>query len=129
MREDPQAHARFGLSENRIIVIDVLRGFAIFGILIVNMLYFSGPYYGPQFPGIIEARWGGHFDLIVLYFIRVIAEGKFLSIFSFLFGLSFTLQMARSETKVQSFVSLFRRRLFILLLIFAADRWNGSGVR
>lgn len=116
-REDQRACGAVETAHDRIVIVDVLRGFSIFGILIVNMLYFSGPYYGPQFPGIIEARAGGQLDLLVLYFIRLTAEGKFLSMFSFLFGLSFTLQMTSVEKKGRDFGSLFRRRLFILLLI------------
>lgn len=107
-------------NRGRIVLVDALRGFSIFGILLVNLLYFSGPYYGPEFPRVVEARANGWLDFLALDFIRLVAEGKFLSMFSFLFGLSFALQLVRAEERGIDFRSVFRRRLFILLLIGVA---------
>jgi len=44
-------------------------------------------------------------------------EGKFYSIFSFLFGFGFALQIARAEERGDAKASLFKRRLFWLLII------------
>ncbi|HEU5099257.1 MAG TPA: DUF418 domain-containing protein, partial [Roseiflexaceae bacterium] len=67
----------------RIQIIDILRGFAIFGILLVNMALFNHTIYAQALSlhdpsGTLDqlARWG----------ITFFAEGKFYSIFAFLFG-------------------------------------------
>lgn len=98
----------------RIETIDILRGFAIFGILLVNMAWFNSPVY----LYVTDTQWWtGTADRIAIWFIRFIAEGKFYSLFSFLFGLGLTLQMTRIESRGVRFVPFYRRRLFVLLLI------------
>ncbi|MDI6766899.1 MAG: DUF418 domain-containing protein [Bacteroidota bacterium] len=99
--------------QERIETIDILRGFAIFGILIVNMQFYSAPFYlylvdTPLFTNMP--------DRIAGWFIRFFAEGKFYSIFSLLFGFGLIVQMARAEVKAVSFLPIYRRRLFVLLL-------------
>ncbi len=96
--------------------IDILRGIALFGILLVNMLNFSGPYLETE----IFSYWQSLPDKVVEFLIIIFAEGAFYSIFSFLFGLGFALQMLSAEAKgeavAQGFGPLFRRRLFFLFL-------------
>lgn len=67
----------------RIEVIDVLRGFAIFGILLVNMAYYSAPVY---LYVTNLGWWPSTLDRIASWLIRFFAEGKFYSLFSFMFG-------------------------------------------
>ena len=98
---------------DRIEVIDVLRGFAILGILIGNMQWFSG--YGMMPPAV--AALDSTADDIVKFFVHFLIEGKFYSIFSFLFGFGFALQIAKSEERGDPKASLFKRRLFWLLVI------------
>ena len=113
------------LSE-RIQVIDTLRGFALFGILLVNMHLFSHPV---QELLIGYDDVGPLLDRVAAWGIQVLAESKFYPIFSFLFGLGFALQIQRAEERGASFVPLYLRRLFILLLIglaHAAFVWVGD---
>ncbi|MFB3139997.1 MAG: hypothetical protein ACE1Z1_02290, partial [Candidatus Acidiferrales bacterium] len=92
----------------------MLRGFAIFGILFFNMSFFSAPLYLQQ----AGLEWGsGTADRVMEVLIRFFVQGKFYSLFSFLFGLGFALQMMRAEARGVRFVSLYRRRLLALLLI------------
>lgn len=95
--------------KERIQVIDILRGFALFGILLAGMYYFSGPE-GADW-------WTATPDLLAkeLYFFLV--QAKFVTIFSFLFGLGFALQLLRAEERGTPFFPLYRRRLLALLLI------------
>lgn len=110
----------------RIETIDIVRGFAIFGILLVNMGMFSTP--------ILLAMsdtqwWTGSGDRVATWLIRFFAEGKFYPVFSFLFGLALTLQMDRVESRGLKFSPLYRRRLFILLaigLVHAFLIWSGD---
>lgn len=98
----------------RIVLLDVLRGFAIFGILVYNMAYFSAPLYLPM----AGQRWGeGAVDRLVELSVRFLVQGKFYSLFSFLFGLGFALQLRRAEDRGARFAPLYRRRLLALLMI------------
>jgi len=68
----------------RIQTIDILRGFAIFGILLVNMEFFN------QSALNLVAQLNEPataLDQLARWFIAFFAEGKFYSTFSFLFGL------------------------------------------
>lgn len=110
----------------RIEVIDVLRGFALFGILLVNMAPFSSSVY--EFLD-HAMRWPGLADQVAALAIRFFAENKFYSLFSMLFGLGLTIQMARVEERGGHFVPLYIRRLLVLLvfgLIHAYVFWVGD---
>src|SRR5215216_2969566 len=100
-------------SQERIEVLDVLRGLAVCGILIGNVQWFSG--YGLMPPAL--ARQSPLADQITHFLVHFFVEGKFYSIFSFLFGFGFALQIARAEERGDLQASLFKRRLFWLLVI------------
>lgn len=94
----------------RIHILDVLRGFAIFGILAVNIYGMSSPNF---LPGYIESEMPWYDELaktLMLFF----AEGKFYVIFSFLFGLGFSVQLTRAESKGKDVRSFYPRRLWVL---------------
>jgi uncharacterized protein len=99
--------------QERIEILDVLRGLAICGILIGNMQWFSGYGFMPQ----ALAEQSPLADRITHFLIHFFVEGKFYSIFSFLFGFGFALQIARAEERGDQTASLFKRRLFWLLVI------------
>jgi uncharacterized protein len=90
----------------RIEVIDILRGLAIFGILMVNIEMFSHAYMPNE-----TLRMS-----LKNLFLDTFFVDKFYTLFSFLFGLGFSIQLARAETKGLSFVGLYSRRLGWLLL-------------
>jgi uncharacterized protein len=100
-------------SNERIEILDVLRGLAVGGILIGNMQWFSG--YGMMPPAL--AAQTPLADQITHFLIHFFVEGKFYSIFSFLFGFGFALQIARAEVRGDQTALLFKRRLFWLLVI------------
>lgn len=109
----------------RIEILDVLRGLAICGILIGNMQWFSG--YGMMPPSV--ARQSPFADQITHFLVWFFVEGKFYSIFSFLFGFGFALQIGRAEERGDQTASLFKRRLFWLLVIGLAHAyllWAGD---
>ncbi len=97
----------------RIEVLDVLRGLAVCGILIGNMQWFSG--YGMMPPAVAAQMPTG--DRVVHFLVHFFVEGKFYSIFSFLFGFGFALQISRAKERGDLKASLFKRRLFWLLVI------------
>jgi len=99
--------------QERIEILDVLRGLAVCGILIGNMQWFSGYGMMPE----TMAQQGPLIDRITHFLVHFFVEGKFYSIFSFLFGFGFALQIARAEERGDARASLFKRRLFWLLVI------------
>ncbi|AQG78432.1 DUF418 domain-containing protein [Spirosoma montaniterrae] len=96
----------------RIQVVDALRGFALFGILVAHTcVWFDG---GPL-PGSVYAINGeGVANTIVQTFTGIFVSGKFYTFFSFLFGLSFALMLTRSTDSDGSFLRRFAWRLVIL---------------
>jgi uncharacterized protein len=100
-------------ADERIELLDVLRGMAICGILIGNMQWFSG--YG-MMPAEV-APVATTLDNVVQFLVHFVVEGKFYSIFSFLFGFGFAMQIARAEERGDTRAIVFKRRLFWLLVI------------
>lgn len=78
----------------RLDVLDILRGFALLGILLVNMGIFSFPFLA-QITGTL--RGDGALDRAAEFAIIWLATGKFYPLFSLLFGAGMALQMARIE--------------------------------
>ena len=112
--------------KERIQIIDSLRGFALLGILLVNMALFINPIYEVLFPLGPEASW---LDRAADWLIRLLAEGKFYSLFSLLFGLGFAIQFGRAQERNTSIVPLYMRRMFFLLLFGMAHAfliWTGD---
>ncbi|MER7823175.1 DUF418 domain-containing protein [Streptomyces sp. NPDC096097] len=97
----------------RIREVDALRGFALMGILLVNALTMSGPYG----LGSIPDPGACALDRTVEGVVQTFAVGKFYLMFSFLFGYSFTLQLASAERVGANAVPrLLRRSLGLLVL-------------
>ena len=101
-------------SNERIASLDIIRGFALFGILLANMPHFQSPQliadlymYSQQLTG--SDKW-------IRIFMDVFIETKFFSIFSFLFGLGFYIFMKRAEEKGHRLYYLYTRRLIVLAL-------------
>ena len=101
----------------RLAQVDALRGFALFGILVVNIGVFASPFYGAGVPDPVYSR---PVDLAVGWLIAWLFETKFYLLFSFLFGYSFTLQMAAAERGGAAFTPRFLRRLAGLAVLGGA---------
>ncbi len=98
---------------DRIVLLDVLRGLAVFGILMVNMPLFFQP-----MVTMLQGYSGSAStaDFISEIIIKVFFEGKFYVMFSMLFGYGFYLFMHKSAPTDASILPVFRRRIFFLLL-------------
>jgi len=102
--------------QERILAIDILRGFALLGILAVN------------FHGAEVARTAGIDDEVrrLLWFL---IDSKFYTTFSFLFGLGFALQLLRAKQRKTRIVPVYLRRMAVLYLIglfHAILIWQGD---
>jgi uncharacterized protein len=113
MQLESQRVGPVGLSE-RILFIDVLRGLALFGILAANMRGFFAPLDCYQHIGVL---YHSRADVLAQGFIDAFIQGKFLSIFSFLFGMGFAIQMSRAEARSVRFMRFYPRRLLALALL------------
>jgi uncharacterized protein len=91
----------------RIEAIDRVRGFALFGVLLVNMYNF----------GATSPIWTSPIDKAALSVMRFFFETKSWRLFTFLFGLGFSLQFIRAEARGVRFWPTYLRRLAILFLI------------
>lgn len=114
-------------AQDRIPLLDVLRGFAVFGILLANIMPLSG--YTVLSPARQAELATAALDRAVTFLINVLVYGKFYSVFSFLFGLGFAVQILRAERREGSFARLYVRRLLILLLLGVAHAyliWAGD---
>jgi uncharacterized protein len=98
----------------RIAPLDVLRGFALLGILVMNIQAFSmidAAYMNPTAYGDLT---GGNF--VVWLLCHVFADQKFMTIFSMLFGAGIVLMTSRAEARQGRSAGLHYRRMGVLLL-------------
>ncbi|MDZ5712600.1 DUF418 domain-containing protein [Jeotgalibacillus haloalkalitolerans] len=104
--------------KERIHTLDIIRGFALFGILIANMVTFktpamtdiSGMVEGNSLP---EGGMNAALTLLTAFFV----DAKFYPMFSMLFGLGFYIFYSRLMKKGLPAKKLFRRRLMFLMLM------------
>ncbi|MER7889940.1 DUF418 domain-containing protein [Micromonospora sp. NPDC094482] len=96
--------------------VDALRGFALFGILVVNIAFFATAY---PWHGIDDPAFASTVDEAVRATVALLFELKFYLLFSFLFGYSFTLQLESARRREVAFVPRFLRRLAGLFLLGA----------
>lgn len=100
-------------SQNRITVIDALRGFTLLGILIVHTKTLWGfPQPNTMNTGLLAYLNGGLNWIIDTFFVS-----KFNTIFNLLFGVSFYIQLHRAESKGIDFRWRFIWRMVILIFI------------
>ncbi|SEO47004.1 DUF418 domain-containing protein [Aquisalimonas asiatica] len=103
-----------GRQSERLASLDALRGFALLGILVVNIQMFSG--WGYLGPGEREALPGAGNDPLTEAIMHLFFEGKFYGLFSLLFGYSFVMLASRMGAGGPA----FHRRRMIGLLAFGA---------
>ncbi len=96
----------------RFVVLDFLRGIALFGILVVNMKFFNTPLYAQT--GGIEL-WSDTANTIAQWFTRFFFEGKFYPLFAVLFGIGFYQFMQKAGDATRT-MFVYRKRLGFLFL-------------
>ncbi|ULQ55485.1 DUF418 domain-containing protein [Flavihumibacter rivuli] len=102
-------------SQQRADILDVLRGFALFGVLMDNLFGFTGWGFLTDTDRQSLPTWPADGALALLEFTFI--NGKFFSLFSLLFGIGFAIQFLGNEKKGLDAHRIFYRRLFILLII------------
>jgi len=111
----------------RIATLDIVRGFALLGILIMNMPGFSASFFA-EADG--SHLWTGRLDQLAEQLRDLLFSGKFNSMFSLLFGIGFTIQFTRmQQLDPARATGLYLRRLIVLGvfgLIHATVFWTGD---
>ncbi len=95
----------------RIEALDVVRGFALIGIFMMNIEWFNRPFTGLGEGierGLTGANWWAS------YFVNYFVQGKFWTIFSLLFGMGFAVMMVRAEQAGREFRRVYLRRVLAL---------------
>ncbi|HET6603178.1 MAG TPA: DUF418 domain-containing protein [Xanthomonadaceae bacterium] len=112
--------------ERRIAALDAARGFALLGILLMNIEFFTRPLVGFVL-GFDTTLHGADRD--AGWLVMAFVQGKFWTLFSLLFGAGFALMLERAQARGRSFFPLYVRRLTVLLLIGLAHTlliWAGD---
>lgn len=102
-------------SQKRQTLPDQLRGFALLGIIVVNM-----PFLAVSNIGIWEMQLSNLSDKVVAFLIVALAQGKFYLLFAFLFGYSLTLILKSRSTNS---IKMYLRRLVGLALLGAGHAY------
>lgn len=102
-------------SQKRQTLPDQLRGFALLGIIVVNM-----PFLAVSNIGIWEMQLSNLSDKVVAFLIMALAQGKFYLLFAFLFGYSLTLILKSRSTNS---IKMYLRRLVGLALLGAGHAY------
>jgi uncharacterized protein len=101
--------------QDRIIIIDSLRGIALLGILLMNIPFFGLP--EPSFDNLALNNELGTINEKAWYYINWFLEGSQRAIFSMLFGAGIILFITRLEKRVQGMMPaeyFIRRQLWLL---------------
>jgi len=111
----------------RYFAVDVLRGFALLGILAMNIVDFGWP--GAAYAD--PTRGGGFegLDRAVWFFNHLVFEMKMMTIFSMLFGAGFVLMDHRASARGASIRGVYYRRVLWLLVIGLVHSyliWDGD---
>ena len=127
-RSSPRVAAPVSES-GRIHAIDSLRGFAVLGILIVNIWSFAWVSSAYRNPSSAPGGGLGGTDFWIWAAVNVFADTKFISIFSLLFGAGIAMMSERMERRGIPGGRLHYRRQFWLLvigLLHAYGIWHGD---
>lgn len=116
--ESPPSSAAAGAfsplpGSERVQLLDSLRGFALFGIVIVNMVGFKYPIFAYS---LTDSPFPDLANTVAKDAILFFAAGNFISIFSLLFGLGLVMQQQRLQAAGCAFRPFIHRRMAVLLV-------------
>ena len=114
-------------SLERVELIDAIRGFALFGVLLANMVWLTQDV--PMTPERLAALPTASIDHVVKHAVTFFIDWKFITLFSFLFGLGFAVQLIRAEERGQRMLGTYARRLgvlFVFGIVHAVVLWYGD---
>lgn len=101
--------------KERYVILDALRGMALFGICIANYPEFS--LYSFLSKDVTSAMPTAGIDTAVKYLLYIFVDGKFYTIFSLLFGIGFSIILSNATRNDRNNLNVFYRRMAVLTLI------------
>jgi uncharacterized protein len=110
----------------RIEALDVVRGFALLGIFLMNIEFFNR-IIGSLGDGMPRGLTG--VDWFASWFVAYFVQGKFWTIFSLLFGMGFAVMLTRAAQAGRDFRKVYLRRALALAMFGAAHfllLWEGD---
>ncbi|MCR8842133.1 DUF418 domain-containing protein [Paenibacillus sp. SC116] len=110
------------LRTERLPVLDAIRGFALFGILLLHIIMF-------QYPTPEEIAKLSNFDKVLTDFVQIFTSSSYRPLFSFMFGVGFVILFRSLERRGLRVELTFLRRflfLFGLGLIHYLYLWQGD---
>lgn len=113
-------------ANERIQALDVIRGFALLGIFLMNIEWFNRPL-ADLGAGMAAGQTG--LDYAAAWFIDVFVRGKFWTMFSMLFGMGFAVMLARATVAQRGFIAPYLRRTAALAtfgLLHGVLIWGGD---
>lgn len=113
--------------QERLAVLDVLRGAALLGIFVVNMPFFAMPLM--QCLADPALQDGPLSERLAFSAVNLLFTYKFISLFSLLFGMGFALQWHKARSRGGAFAPIYLRRLAVLFLFGLAHGvglWYGD---
>ncbi len=111
----------------RIDAMDIVRGFALLGIFLLNIEFFTRPLQDINAAGIDSAARG--LDYAVEWATYFFVQNKFWTLFALLFGMGFTVMIDRADRAGRPFVLTYLRRTLALFAIGVAHAlliWSGD---
>ena len=112
-------------TSNRIDAMDILRGLALIGILLMNIEWFGR---SMSSLGSFDTTLSG-IDHTAGWLVRCFVEGKFYKIFALLFGMGFAVMLISAKAANRPFGAWFVRRmvvLYVLGLLHMIFLWGGD---
>lgn len=110
--------------EARLLQLDVLRGLALFGVLLVNLDVFSGSMWALEAKLPYPMGWGGS---TLTFLVKALLEGKAAALLALLFGAGLAIQFEGARRKERSYTPTGLRRIGALALFGLAHSfllWN-----
>lgn len=109
----------------RLVTLDVLRGFALLGIMFINVYAMVSPvdWFKVAWQDLSAAEYGSEIFKLMFF------QGKFYTLFAILFGLGFALQLTEAQQKSRAFVLRFLWRIVVLWcigMLHAIFVWQGD---
>ena len=100
----------------RVVLMDALRGVALFGVFLMNLVPFAGQGVMSTEMQLLSLPTAG-LDYTLRNVLHWLVADKANTMFAFLFGVGFYLQMSRLDARGVESESIYRRRLFWLFVI------------
>jgi uncharacterized membrane protein YeiB len=123
---DPAPNVEPIRSSERIQALDVVRGFALIGIFLMNIEFFNRPLSSIALGLPVDVGGADHW---AGWFIYTFVQGKFWTMFSFLFGMGFAVMLTRAERAGRNFLRPYLRRIAALAvfgLLHHIFLWGGD---